>query len=742
MLPAQEIPLSEGKLYQDQLYGTKVLSPLAVEIIDAPEFQRLAGLRQLGFADVAYRGARHSRFEHSVGTYFISRTIMRRIVQNHERLGLEHPGQHVSDMFMFPPRNSDLQKDTITSHSKWRGLQEVVSAAALLHDLGHVPFGHTLEDEFTGLFERHDSLAGPRFYQMLFDESSDLAKVFSDDTRERWIPHLRNEEFRRLIYVILSWKEDVTDTPTGFEGLLHRELNKNGLDAPTRERLQNLEAWHRTFAEGKMFHPFMSDIVGNTICADILDYLPRDRMNLGWEPSQQTRLQRYFTIRDGTLYKAEGLRMSIMVTRFGRGGQRKDVATAVLDIMRERYEMAERVFYHHKKAAASAMLAKLVELTTSETKPRDDQHIYPAPWTLGKGLGNENVAVSTPPHMTHLSDAELIDYLGEVEVKPERKELQKSLYSALRFRRKDLYRTLLVIDLELIDGSMYPPSFIIEELRGTKERPSNDKRQKLEEQLQNAAKVGFGEVIIYCPSAKMQSKEVDARLEIKVNSVLPLRVQRGLFAFGDDVEVLHKFYKELWRAYVFVSPQIYADYAKCKVIVDTFCLHFRIDPPALAYKKVRGHHFAVGPGVSIDDAMRSIEEFVSDPIFPFVPHTTVAKLLGVAAKDETFLNLVRDQNDTQERLSSLFEVVILNITLETSVFKLKKVQRRQVESYIGELLSGTKRPLLAARHGSRNRSLPGQQSFEDFDAYADRVRRAALGDYGVEEVNNADAKLE
>ena len=37
-----------GKLYQDQLYGAKVLGPLAVAVIDTLEFQRLAGLRQLG----------------------------------------------------------------------------------------------------------------------------------------------------------------------------------------------------------------------------------------------------------------------------------------------------------------------------------------------------------------------------------------------------------------------------------------------------------------------------------------------------------------------------------------------------------------------------------------------------------------------------------------------------------------------------------------------------------------------
>ena len=48
--------------------------------------------------------------------------------------------------------------------------------------------------------------------------------------------------------------------------------------------------------------------------------------------------------------------------------------------MRERYEMAERVYYHHKKAAASAMLAKMLEMVPENRRPRDDEQVYPAPW--------------------------------------------------------------------------------------------------------------------------------------------------------------------------------------------------------------------------------------------------------------------------------------------------------------------------------------------------------------------------
>ncbi len=349
-----------GKLYQDKLYGTKVLSLLAVAIMDAAELQRLAGLRQLGFSDVVFRGANHTRFEHSVGTYFMCRTMMRRIVQNHDRLSFNHPARDISDSFATYPHDwspelapdGALPKGKTHSHqARWRGLTEVISAAGLIHDVGHVPFGHTLEDEFTGIYMRHDRLAGPRLHGMLFDESSELAQVFSDDMHKPWIPGLKNSDLRKLIYLILNWKEKI-DPPTSFAKLLQAELAE-AKNEGNQQRLQQLQDIYKDMTDRRLFHPFMSDIVGNTICADLLDYLPRDRMSLGMDYSLHDRLLRYFTIRLGTLYPPEeGLRLSILVTRKGRGGQRRDVATAVLDIMRERYQMAERVFYHHKKAAA------------------------------------------------------------------------------------------------------------------------------------------------------------------------------------------------------------------------------------------------------------------------------------------------------------------------------------------------------------------------------------------------------
>jgi HD superfamily phosphohydrolase len=569
--------------------------------MDTPEFQRLAGLRQLGFSDVVYRGARHSRLEHSIGTYLACKQIMRRIVQNHERLNLDHPGEYISNNYRVFPANAKMSSKTRSFQARWRGLMEVVSVAALLHDLGHVPFGHTLEDEFAGIFHRHDRLAGPRLYEMLFNEQSDLAKVFSGN--RKWLPHLTDQQIRELIYLMLSWKEQVGPPPRDFPELLQAQKQKaSGTELVRLEKLEECFSKYATGAQS-MFQPFMSDIIGNTICADLLDYLPRDRVNLGMEARRHDRLQRYFTIRRGGLHHNEGYRMSIMVTRPLHGGQRRDVASSVLAIMRERFEMAEAVYYHHKKASASSMLAKLAEIsdmvdadaekhgTDKRTKPRDDDEIYPAPWSDGYAQHP-----TKPPHMTHLSDAELIDYLGKKldvkfadNVQTERfRKLQKQLHLALRYRRRGMYRTLLVIDTDLVNrDSPHDVSFFVTEWRGHKESPNNANRLALEHKLSSAANGQDGDVILYCPDGNMQSKLIDARLEIDVNRILPLRRQTE-FVYRRDIETLGQYYESLWRAYIFVSPTIFESRSRCESIVKTFCAEYGFNWDA-ARHKMRGH---------------------------------------------------------------------------------------------------------------------------------------------------------
>lgn len=92
----------------DPVHGPVTLSGAPLALIGTPEFQRLWGIRQTGFAHLVFPGANHTRLEHSLGTYWIAQQL------------IEHLERGDRD----------------------RALAEV---GALLHDVGHPPFSHTLE---------------------------------------------------------------------------------------------------------------------------------------------------------------------------------------------------------------------------------------------------------------------------------------------------------------------------------------------------------------------------------------------------------------------------------------------------------------------------------------------------------------------------------------------------------------------------------------------------------------------
>jgi HD superfamily phosphohydrolase len=123
-----------GKVIRDPLWETIRLDPTAVRIIDTAEFQRLRYIRQLGLAHLVYPGATHTRFDHALGVYHLTKTALRHL---HDRGGV-------------PPE-------------AWEG-EEVVPYAALLHDIGHFAYSHALEELETEHLPAHHEEVSQRFF--------------------------------------------------------------------------------------------------------------------------------------------------------------------------------------------------------------------------------------------------------------------------------------------------------------------------------------------------------------------------------------------------------------------------------------------------------------------------------------------------------------------------------------------------------------------------------------------------
>jgi len=116
-----------SKTYEirDPIHGFVVLSDWERDIVNHPVFQRLRRIRQLGWTDMVYPGAMHTRFEHSLGVMHVATRMFDEIVtRRHDFLKSE-----------LSFTDGGLEKD-----------RTLVRLSALLHDLGHPPFSHAAEE--------------------------------------------------------------------------------------------------------------------------------------------------------------------------------------------------------------------------------------------------------------------------------------------------------------------------------------------------------------------------------------------------------------------------------------------------------------------------------------------------------------------------------------------------------------------------------------------------------------------
>lgn len=150
-----------GKVIRDPLWETVHLDPTAVSIVDTAEFQRLRYIRQLGLAHLVYPGATHTRFDHALGVYHLTRTGLRSL---RERAGV-------------PP---EVWED-----------EELIPYAALLHDIGHYAYSHALEELEPEHLPAHHEEVSQRF----FDSPSlrDALAPLGTDASQRLAQLIRGE---------------------------------------------------------------------------------------------------------------------------------------------------------------------------------------------------------------------------------------------------------------------------------------------------------------------------------------------------------------------------------------------------------------------------------------------------------------------------------------------------------------------------------------------------------------------
>ena len=156
------------------------LTPRVRRLIDSPSFRRLAQISQVGLVRLIYPGANHTRQEHSLGVFLAAIEYLDQLAANERFAEIVSPND-----------------------------AELLLAASLLHDIGHWPFGHPIEDLDLPEISEHESLAareittGPIADTLRADwnlNPQDVANLVCSNVQSR--PH-------RLLGSILSGPIDV-----------------------------------------------------------------------------------------------------------------------------------------------------------------------------------------------------------------------------------------------------------------------------------------------------------------------------------------------------------------------------------------------------------------------------------------------------------------------------------------------------------------------------------------------------
>lgn len=280
---------------RDPVHGTIQLSDAETIILDTPEYQRLRAIKQLGFSEFSFPGATHNRYLHSIGVCHIAGLAFDHVFKNH----------HFSSLI------------------KRAQFRQCLRLAALLHDVGHGPLSHAIEEVMPPVSELKIQVYEHRVRsQELMPKSADPKATHEDYS----IKYLTDSNLSKVLQ-----KTFPDFSPVHIACLIDKSL----------------QAPDDFFVDGGIdFRPILSQLVSSELDADRMDYLERDSYFCG---TNYGKFDLHWMLSNLT-YHLVGGRMYLALNR--RALYTFD------DFLLSRHHMHLMVYFHHKSIIYEEMLVR------------------------------------------------------------------------------------------------------------------------------------------------------------------------------------------------------------------------------------------------------------------------------------------------------------------------------------------------------------------------------------------------
>jgi HD superfamily phosphohydrolase len=382
----------------DDVIGPIHLNHVERDCVDSPEFQRLFRIGQLGFIDLVYHTANHTRGIHSIGACARSKQLIEHLRTNTPRVEKAR-------------RRTDHPERAMPTIARSEGI--LISLAALLHDIPHGPLSHDIEKKthrydnrkkklrsFYGPYDKHDDFErNPALYLILTDvsrsilarvlehHSPDFLSLLQEDAEERENAHLvpfvaalknaqwsnlKTELLSRLVFHTLAFEE--------YETALQHSSMTMAKDFDSTIFVDwglgpqaHWDALHKSW-----YQPYRHDIVGDTLSADLLDYLARDAQRLGIRNVLDSKLLNSYVLVDfpaedrpaSAAFESVSLaRCAIDLNDYKRGVIRSERINDIFRMLDFRHEIHEKAVYHRVVQSAIAMASRALLTIPRDKRP-------------------------------------------------------------------------------------------------------------------------------------------------------------------------------------------------------------------------------------------------------------------------------------------------------------------------------------------------------------------------------------